>query len=335
MYRFDIHTAELHFENLIRMFPEHPVGYMYRAELVWWLALLDTANKSFQDNFNSFTEVAIKKGQALLAKNADDFYANLYTASAYGNKTRFCVTVTDQTLGAVRAAMAGNKYNRKALALRPDYKDCLLGIGAWDYFTGDLPALIKPFAWLLGARGDKEKGLAALREAAEKGEYAKIETRMVLLGVYLTRKEFNTYLELLRNLIRQYPSNPVFYFWMGRYFSQHELWEDGRQAFLSLLNGKPAGSHSQPEAWLFLGLARMEMGKRDPDSAMEHLGKALEYNRNDLNLQVRAHLYRGCCYDTKGNRPAAVAEYQQVKKLPPVETLHKDADRYLKRPFRW
>ena len=335
MYRYDISTAEQHFESLIRMFPQHPAGYMYRAELVWWLALRDLSNKSLQENFNSFTKVAIQKGESLLAKNPNDFYATLFLASTHGNKTRYCLTITDQTFGAVLAAREGNKYNRKALALQPDYKDCLLGTGAWDYFTGDLPALIKPLAWLLGARGDKEKGLAALKEVAEKGEYARVEAKIVLLGVFLTRKEFKTYLDLLKSLIQQYRSNPIFYSWMGNYYNRYQLWEEGRRDFVTLLNGTPSNGNKKAESWLLLNLGRMEMGKRNLDAAIENFSQALENGRNDLNLRTRAHLYRGCCYDAKEQREAALADYQQVKKLPPVENMHRDADRYLKKPFRW
>ena len=41
MYSYDLKEADESFDELVRRFPEHPIGYMHKAEVVWWHALRD------------------------------------------------------------------------------------------------------------------------------------------------------------------------------------------------------------------------------------------------------------------------------------------------------
>ncbi|MEW5978532.1 MAG: hypothetical protein AB1898_22275 [Acidobacteriota bacterium] len=235
MYHLDLQAADRQFDELVRRFPDHPIGYMYKAELVWWQALRDKNNKKLQDRFDEYTDKAIDAGNALIKKSPGDFHGHLYLASAYGNRTRFKVTVTKSYFGAMRSGMKGNDQNQQACALRPNYVDCLIGIGAYNYFAGSLPAVIKPFAWMLGARGDREQGLKQLELAAAKGEYGQTEAKIVLLGVYYNEKRFDDYHRLLTALIDQYPSNHVFYMWLADFFINQQKLDEGIQYFSNLI----------------------------------------------------------------------------------------------------
>ena len=167
---------------MVKDHPDRSIGYVYLGEIFWWKALLDKRNKQLARSFEKHTSQAIDKGKALLKKDAEDFYARLYVAKAYANRSRFKVTVTGSYLGAMLAGLKGRYHNAQAAELRPDYIDCLIGIGGFNYFSGALPAVIKPFAFLIGARGDREEGLRQLETVAQKGEYGQTTAKIVLLG---------------------------------------------------------------------------------------------------------------------------------------------------------
>ena len=59
------------------------------------------------------------------------------------------------------------------------YYDIYVGIGAFNYFTGALPAVIKPFAWLIGARGNRDVGIDQLKTAMTRARYSQTEARIV------------------------------------------------------------------------------------------------------------------------------------------------------------
>jgi tetratricopeptide (TPR) repeat protein len=334
MYSYNLQPAGERFDQLIRLFPEHPAGYMYRAQIEWWKALRDFTNKNYASSFDIYINAAIQKGEALIEKDPRDFYAFLFLASAYGCRTRFAVTVSGQTLSAIRSGKAGNKYIHAAMELRPDYVDCLLGTGAWDYFTGDLPSIIKPLVILLGIRGDKTRGKEALLTVSQKGEFAQIEARIVLLGVAINEKQFQEWLGQLEDLIMQYPTNPVFYNWMGSYFSKEKKWDEGIRQFselqkkLTARDGK-IGTSSET-AFLHFNLGNLELGRKNLDPAIVNLSAAISLRPDDYLLVAPATLLRGSCYELKHEQERAVADYRAVLRLPSVDKSHREAARGLR-----
>jgi tetratricopeptide (TPR) repeat protein len=329
MYRYDLHFAEDKFDLIIRRVPDHPIGYMYRAQVEWWKALRDFTNKSVSSGFDTYNDVAIQKGEALIAKDPNDFYAHLFLASAYGSRTRFAVTISGETWKAIKAAKAGNKYILIARRLRPDYVDCLLGTGSWDYFTGDLPAIVKPFAFMLGIHGDKTRGKEDLKAVTQKGEYARVEARIVLLGVAINEKKFQDWLVQLEELILQYPTNPVLYNWMGSYFSKEKRWDEGIRQFLELQkklmasngrNGRESGT-----AFIHFNLGNLELGRNNLDSAIAYFTQSISARQDDYLLVAPAALLRGNCHKFKNEREAAIDDYRLVLKLPPVDKSHREA----------
>lgn len=158
MYRYNLHFAEDKFDQIIRLVPDHPAGYMYRAQVEWWKALRDFTNKSITSDFDTYNDAAIQKGETLIAKDPNDFYAHLFLASAYGSRTRFAVTVSGEIWKAIKSAKAGHKYILIARGLKPDYVDCRLGTGSWDYFTGIFPRLSSRLRICWAFAGIKQAG---------------------------------------------------------------------------------------------------------------------------------------------------------------------------------
>ena len=231
LYRYDLDQAERVFTRMVEDYPDRPIGYAHLGGIFWWKALLDKRNKQLARTFEKYTTQAIDKGQALVEKDAGDFYAWLYVAAAYANRSRFKVTITRSYLGAMLAGLKGRSYNARAAALRPDHVDCLMGIGGFNYFSGALPAVIKPFAFLIGARGDRELGLRQLETVAQKGEYGQTAAKLILLGVYYNERRYDDYSGLLFRMIEQFPPNPVFYMWLSNAFVQRKRVDEGVRVF--------------------------------------------------------------------------------------------------------
>jgi Tetratricopeptide repeat len=335
LYNYDLIGANKKFAELIRRFPQHPIGYVYRAEVIWWEALQDRNNPGLQESFRDDTEAAISRGEAILKKNPRDFYALLYVAAAYGNKTRFQGGVRKAYMNALQSGLKGHAYIKEASSIRPENIDCLIGTGAYNYFAGALPLVVKPFAWMFGARGDKNEGIKQLQLASQKGEYGQTEAKTVLLPVYFNEGRFDDYQTTLTHLIDQYPSNPVFYMWMAGFFISQKKANEGVQFFAELIK---RGDNS-PAARVDLSAAqyergRLEMEGKNWDGAISSLTQVIEACPTDKKLLVQAHLLRGFALDLNGRRSGAVLSYQAVLTLPDFENSHGKARRYLKAPYR-
>ena len=80
-----------------------------------------------------------------------------YLASAWGSKARFRLTQDGVGWSTVRDGMHAHGYAEEVYKAAPNYTDILVGIGAYNYFTGKIPTVLKPFAVLFGARGHEQR----------------------------------------------------------------------------------------------------------------------------------------------------------------------------------
>src|SRR5215510_13593996 len=141
-----------------------------------------------------------------------------YLASAHGSYARFQVTQKESFYRAMRAGLRAHKYAEEVYALDKTYYDIYVGLGAFNYFAGTLPSVIKPFAWLLGAHGDKDAGVEQLQTAMQKARYSRTESRIVYYTALLSNKEYDAAFPLLEQLISDYPDNFVLYGWATEWF---------------------------------------------------------------------------------------------------------------------
>jgi len=335
-YNLEYSLSEKDWDDLIHLYPEHPAGYVNKAALVWWQAVENRQNKQLQEQFATLTKKAIDKGMVWLQKSPRDKFALAYVASAYGNATRFDVTVTRSYFSALRNGKKGHKYIDLAHAVDPNYYDTYIGLGSYNYFTGALPSVIKPFAWLLGARGDKDQGIHQLLLASEKGEYGRTEARIVLLSVYFSERRWDEYERLLDTLLEEYPLNHVFYTWASNYYIGMRRWDLAISEFRKVEklidpNGSPYGPGAL--AWLNFNLGRNYFAKQDWIHTVAVLDQAEKLDPGNPVLLAQLYLLKGNALDKLGRRPDAVAAYQRALQYPSIEDSYAKSKRYLKSAY--
>jgi tetratricopeptide (TPR) repeat protein len=227
----------------------------------------------------------------------------------------------------------GYKYIKSAQELNRDYVDCLIGIGAYNYFAGAVPVVIKPIAWMFYTPGNKAEGIRQLQTAASKGEFGQTEAKTVLLGVYLNEKRWTDYQRLAKELINQFPSNPVFYMWLATSFVTQKKWDLGIQQFSELINNHAVNGSKISSAYVFHQKGRLEFEKRDLVAAIKSFGQVLDINSRNENLLARTYLLRGYAYDLSGQRNLALTDYKATLNLPNVEDTHRKAQQFLNAPY--
>jgi tetratricopeptide (TPR) repeat protein len=221
--------------RLETMYPDHPVGYLLEAERYWWEAQADPDNKMIEKAYYAAQKSAVEKGLEALKY---DKYARTetlsYLASSYGSLARFQLTRKNAYYSAMRAGMKAIRYAQQVYQTDPSYYDVYAGLGAYNYFTAVLPAVIKPFAFLMGLRGQKELGLEQLRVAMDKSHHSRTEAKIVYYAVLLEEKRYPEALRLLEELTAEFPDNFVFYDWISSWFEMLHRLADGIPYFDSV-----------------------------------------------------------------------------------------------------
>jgi hypothetical protein len=218
--------------ELQRRYPDHPAGFLIEAETYWWEAQTDTGNRKIEDNYYRAQQLAeAKAGKAIQAGKYYKPELIAYLASAYGSYARFQVTQKESYFSALRAGLRAHDYAEQVYALDKNYYDIYVGLGAFNYFAGTLPPMIKPFAWLFGASGDKNLGLSQLQTAMEKARYSRTEARIVYYSALLANKQYALAFPVLEHLVSDYPENFVLYDWLNEWFLQQKKVSEGADYF--------------------------------------------------------------------------------------------------------
>src|SRR5215831_6599516 len=231
-YMLNLGNARSAAQELQRKYPDHPAGFLIEAETYWWEAQEDPGNKKIESDYYHAQEIAQNKAER--AVQAARYYKPellAYLASAYGSYARFQVTQKDAYFSALRAGLKAHDYAAQVYALDRNYYDAYVGLGAFNYFAGTLPSMIKPFAWLFGAHGDKELGIEQLQTAMQKSRYSRTEARIVYYSALLSNKEYASAFPILEGLMADYPDNQVLYIWATEWFREQRKNLEGADYF--------------------------------------------------------------------------------------------------------
>ncbi|HVN48404.1 MAG TPA: tetratricopeptide repeat protein, partial [Bacteroidota bacterium] len=218
IYNFEFEKAEHDVAEVIRLQPDHPVGYFFRAMIQWERILCNFDDESQDDKLYQDLEVVIEMCEKRLDENPKDVTAMFFKGGAVGFRGRLRAN-RGKWLGAANDGMVALPLVRKAYSLEPNNDDVLLGIGIYNYYAEIIPdnyPVAKPFM-LFFPSGDKKKGLEQLRLASEHAKYANVEASYFLMqSYYMFEKDFPKAYRIAVRLHERFPRNSIFYRFLGR-----------------------------------------------------------------------------------------------------------------------
>lgn len=222
---YNLHLADARegAKSLESRFPDHPVGYTLMAETYWWEAQMDPGNAGIENAYYAAQKLAAEKGEAALKLTKyPRTEVEAYLEYAYGSYAQFQVTQKGAYFSALRMGLRAHKYAEEVYALDNTYYDIYVGKGAFNYFTGSLPAMIKPFAFLIGARGNRDLGIDELKTAMSKARYAQTEARIIYYTAMREERNWPEAFRVLATLRSDYKDNFVLYTWVTDWHRMQE-----------------------------------------------------------------------------------------------------------------
>ena len=231
-YHLRLADARAAARELQEKYPDHPAGFLIMAETYWWEAQEDPHNQQIEASYYRAQKLAQERAEAAVkAGTYSQTEVLAYLASAHGSYARFEVTQHESYRRALGAGLRAHKHAEQVYALDKEYYDVWVGLGAFNYFAGTLPSMIKPFAWLFGLHGDKKLGVQQLQTAMEKARYSRTEARIVYYSALLANKEYAPAFPILEKLIADYPDNFVLYSWATEWFREQKKNLEGAEYF--------------------------------------------------------------------------------------------------------
>jgi hypothetical protein len=266
-YNLELVEARKTARSLQRIFPDHPVGFLLDAETYWWEAQVDPTRKDIEEEFFRVQEKTVELGEkALKARKYPEVEIRAYLASAWGSKARFKLTQNGVGWGTVRDGMRAHGYAEDVYKAAPDYTDILVGIGAYNYFTGKVPKVLVPFMILFRAHGNATLGLQQIRTVIEKGRYAQTEARIVLFTALMKDGQYDKSFDVVKGLMADYPGNHALYSWVTEWHQDQEKYAAGIDFFEKLAAQKQPTSVKLAQYALYEKAVLQNLQGRPADS---------------------------------------------------------------------
>lgn len=237
MYNLDFAGAHQSFEQWQRQHPDDPLGPVSDAAAYLFdeFDRLHILQSQFFVDDNAFRamrkpaadpqlkekfERDLAKGQqlsdAILNGTPKDLRSRKEKDAAFasilgmGLRSDYLSLIEDRNLQALSEMKTSRILAEKLLARDPNYYDAYLAVGVENYMLSLKPA---PARWLLrltGAETDKDRGVAKMKLAAEKGHYLQPFARLLLAVQNLRDKNRAAAKDLLAGLAREFPNNQLY-----------------------------------------------------------------------------------------------------------------------------
>jgi hypothetical protein len=369
LYNIDYDRAQRDFNEMVKLYPNHPGGYQLLAARVWIKTLYESrrlqvslySSESFYTNgddkvdpkivteFRNFTREAKRLAEAKLKQEPKNVEALDFLANTEGLKAAFEEAVERRHFAALRDGNDAVEHHREVLKLDPKYIDAQLTIGLYEYVVGALPLPVKILAGATGYRGSKKRGLALLERVAKEGRWSQDDAKTVLILLYSREKRYAEVVKLTRELSAKYQRNYL-------------LRLETADALVSLAGvkrkEKDVAGALQAEQEAFATFDEMLRDRNVRDTAGRALdlihfkyGEALliagyhdraakeflavtRVDHAEDGLVTMAHLYAARSYDVAGKRNEALAQYKEVLARPNVYDAHDEAKRGLRQAYK-
>jgi tetratricopeptide (TPR) repeat protein len=292
------------------------------------------AEKKFFDEIQKAMDLA----QARINANPNDTKALYSLGVTYGLRGNWNFLVRKAWRDALRDATTARKLHNRVSELDPSNYDARLVQGAHDYIVGSLPGFYKMVGFLVGFRGDRQKGIQTLQQVAEKGKYNNIDAKVFLCIIYRREEQWKAAGPLLEDLIRRFPRNYLFRFEQSQMYSstgQKDKAIESIQKVAELKKSGAPGFAKLPAEKIYYQIGNIQFWYKDYDQAVENLKKAVDGGAAlDLNTGTLAWMRLGQIYDLTNRRNLATEAYKKAIAFAPQAEAAKESRKYLSSPYR-
>ena len=334
-YVLDYDGAIQHFEQVLSAHPQDPMayGYVQMATVfreLYHQDLLDTtyyAHDSFltskrdvhvppanRQRIEWLTDTGIKLADDRIHANPSD--KDAYFARGYlrGIHAAFITLVDHSFVSAARQGYASRGDSEQVLKLDPDYADAKMAIGIQQFAVASLPRFVRIMVGIVGVGGNKERGLALLREAAAHGTITSVESRTVESLFLRHDGRYPEALAVQHGLATQYPHNYLFRLEEANLTKDEGNGPGAIARYKEVLSdaARP-GYFVDPKLQLaYFGLADTESGQNQVEAAANDYVRAAEQPNSTDWLRKRAQLYAGEMFDLLHERSRAMQMYEMA-----------------------
>jgi hypothetical protein len=344
IYSCNFDSADFKIANYLSAYPKEPQGYFLSVLSDWWKINLDRKNVSLDEKLEEKVNKTVDLCDELLDKNSKDVDALIYKGASLGYKG-LTKSLRENWLSAADDGRQALNLLDEALELAPKNKEALLGIGIYNYFAEYIPdryQFLKPLM-IIFPKGDKLKGVAQIKDAAENSKLAMYEAKYIIAYFNLQYERNFAESELYsKSLFEEFPTNPVFEKMLYNCYSGFGKFAEALDGWMKVRNKnirKERGFEYEAvlrEADYYISLSLLKLNRLDEMEMYINECETVsnKIDQEDTSFKVFTILMQGMRNDAIGNRGKAVDYYRKVLDMKEISGSRNEANRLLKDPYR-
>jgi tetratricopeptide (TPR) repeat protein len=275
---------------------------------------------------------------ALLKKNPKDTAALYAMGIAYGLRSDYFWVVKKSWRDSLRDATEARKAHNRVVELEPENMDARLVQGLHDYIVGSLPWHYRVLGFLVGFRGDKDRGIRTVREVASRGNDNRVDAQILLCALYRRENQTRLAVPIVQELMGKFPRNYLLHLELAQMYSMAGDGAHGLETLKELARLKTAhraGLDRVPWEKIYYQQGSIQFWYNDLPGALENMKKVTaDADRIDLNTGVLAFLRTGQIYDLTKHREEALEAYRKAIQYAPEAEAAQESRKYLATPYR-
>jgi tetratricopeptide (TPR) repeat protein len=208
-YNFKFGDALKVTDEIIRKYPDEPVGYLYKCGVYWKMVEQGCAEPedSINEEIGRLIDKACECSKHDIEAHRNEVMARFCYAGALVYRARR-EAIDHEWFSVLSDGSKVKELLEEAIAMKPDFYDAYSGIGAFNYYGARIPWYLKPLAFVMGISGDEEEGISQLEKAAKLGKYSQVEAAVFLASVvYKSNGNFVGSSRVMSELHLRYPDN--------------------------------------------------------------------------------------------------------------------------------
>lgn len=270
--RQEYEQADSVFRIVVDYYPNHPLGYLYRA------AVMETKSMDYLDpldftTFDSLLAVAKSEAEKIVETSPYSPIGYYYRGSAIGYDAYARVDAGNWLGGIVKGLSAASDF-KKSVELDSSFYDSYVGVGTYYYWKSRKTEILN---WALGDR--RAEGIKLLEIAVEKAEQNKYAALSALSAIYLDSGQFDLSIQCARRALDRYPENRIFLWGLAAAQEQSEDYTEAVQTYQHLLTNILSAKIPNPynEILCRINYVKAKLALKQPQGLNSQIDAILAY----------------------------------------------------------
>ena len=218
------------FDAFITQHPKNPAGYFFKAG-AYQLRSMAYETEAWNDIQASLLDSSLELANKAVTIDRRDPWAFFIRGGTYAYRAAIKVRSKNYFSALSNGLSAVSDLN-KAAALDSQLYDAYMGIGSFHYFRTKAASILK---WLPFIGDNREKGIAEIKLAMEKGRYSKVLAQNGLAWIYVDYEKYPLALEQAQQLEKRFPQNHIFFWIAPEVYWRTKQWDKGSAGYALLL----------------------------------------------------------------------------------------------------